>query len=643
MRIKISILTLAVAWIAGMLAWAPSTSFAANSAGLDSGLEAAIREQLALNEKVLLTTDEITLLTSLVIESEHNVKSLNGLKDALFLAVLDIEGNKPIDISVLRGLRSLQLLTIDEEVLDSTAIEIIKSLEGEGVDVTITSKEPDETQPIEVFIDGELVHFTKDPVIINGTTMVQFRPIFESFGLEVGWNAESRTVSGAQDRLLIELIIGSKLANVSGTELNLPVAPMLKDGNTMIPLRFIGEATGRRVLWDGESRTIDIDSSITSYNLGIIYSNKTAYEGEVANGIPNGKGKLIHDGELFFEGQFKNGKIEGIGKMYDIDNPKSYYEGNFQNNRFHGDGKLIYDDGGYHVGSYDNGMREGNGKLYSGDGKLSYSGMFKLDALHGAGTGYYNSYKYVGEYAFGSFNGQGKLSYQDQLIYDGTWVDGLRDQGKIFYEGKLNYEGTFWKDRPHGYGNFYDEQGKLTYRGQIHTYQKMGVGIIYYADGKRYIGEVFDGLPDGFGLLKDAKGSIIFTGYFVDGEIDEDPSATAQSTDAAKKLLSKKSRHYVIDGYYSNDLGLTPKQAAMYIFLNSEEDLNIYNNLPKDVQKAFINEYAQRYWGDVIGVDECFTYIAYGSLVYASAVLSYEMENEQVELSSFPKGKEVIL
>ena len=38
----------------------------------------------------------------------------------------------------------------------------------------------------------------------NGTTMVQFRPLFEKLGLEVGWDQTNKVVTGTRHGLSIE-------------------------------------------------------------------------------------------------------------------------------------------------------------------------------------------------------------------------------------------------------------------------------------------------------------------------------------------------------------------------------------------------------------------------------------------------------
>ncbi|ERN52061.1 hypothetical protein A33I_18380 [Alkalihalophilus marmarensis DSM 21297] len=42
--------------------------------------------------------------------------------------------------------------------------------------------------PIYVFIDGKEPAFTNEPFFQNGTTLIEFRPVFELLGLQVGWD-----------------------------------------------------------------------------------------------------------------------------------------------------------------------------------------------------------------------------------------------------------------------------------------------------------------------------------------------------------------------------------------------------------------------------------------------------------------------
>ncbi|SEG46663.1 copper amine oxidase N-terminal domain-containing protein [Paenibacillus sp. UNC499MF] len=117
------------------------------------------------------------------------------------------------------------------------------------------------SDPVKVFIQNERVHFDVEPAIESGVTLVQFRPIFEELGLTVEWNSKTNTVTGRKDGLSIVLQINNKHAVVNGETKILEAAPANVDGNTVVPLRFIGEATGNRVIWNESARQIVIRSS----------------------------------------------------------------------------------------------------------------------------------------------------------------------------------------------------------------------------------------------------------------------------------------------------------------------------------------------------------------------------------------------
>lgn len=64
------------------------------------------------------------------------------------------------------------------------------------------------------------------------------------------------------------------------------------------------------------------------------------YIGKVENGLPNGKGKKYDkDDILIYEGNFLNGKYEGIGHL-NLGNDRYYY-GNFKHGKYNGKG-IIY-------------------------------------------------------------------------------------------------------------------------------------------------------------------------------------------------------------------------------------------------------------------------------------------------------------
>jgi len=98
------------------------------------------------------------------------------------------------------------------------------------------------------------------PVIIDGRTLVPIRAVVEEMGGSVNWNADTQTVLLENGNDSIELVIGSTNAKLNGQISILDTAPVIINGRTMLPIRFISEGFGFNVEWDSDTHTINISS-----------------------------------------------------------------------------------------------------------------------------------------------------------------------------------------------------------------------------------------------------------------------------------------------------------------------------------------------------------------------------------------------
>ncbi|MBR5506896.1 MAG: peptidylprolyl isomerase [Clostridia bacterium] len=110
------------------------------------------------------------------------------------------------------------------------------------------------------------------PYIENSRTMVPVRVISENFGADVAWDEAARKVTIKSGETSVELTIDSAEAIVNGVSKTLDAPAIIKDGRTMIPLRFVGEALGKNVEYVDASRQIlitDHPSAITVDGYGV--------------------------------------------------------------------------------------------------------------------------------------------------------------------------------------------------------------------------------------------------------------------------------------------------------------------------------------------------------------------------------------
>ncbi|RAP73973.1 copper amine oxidase N-terminal domain-containing protein [Paenibacillus montanisoli] len=122
----------------------------------------------------------------------------------------------------------------------------------------------DQSAAPRVFIDGWEQFYAQKPFISRGTTLVPMRGIFEKLGAAVRWNAKDRSIQANKSGLTLRLAVGSIHATVNQKPLILAEAPVLSNGVTFVPLRFISESLGALVIWEKPTAAIQIVSSKSS-------------------------------------------------------------------------------------------------------------------------------------------------------------------------------------------------------------------------------------------------------------------------------------------------------------------------------------------------------------------------------------------
>jgi hypothetical protein len=101
------------------------------------------------------------------------------------------------------------------------------------------------------------------PFIKDGRTMVPLRFIAEAFGAKVEWIPETKginiTLQLKSAVHTIGLQVGNPTAIVDGQVVTLDVAPVIVNGRTFVPLRFVAEAFGASVDWNSLYQVVTIN------------------------------------------------------------------------------------------------------------------------------------------------------------------------------------------------------------------------------------------------------------------------------------------------------------------------------------------------------------------------------------------------
>ncbi len=118
------------------------------------------------------------------------------------------------------------------------------------------------TKPVTIEINGLVIEFDQQPVIIDGRTLVPLRAIFEALGASVDWNGNTKTVTARKNDTEIKLTVGENVFYKNGEEIALDVPAMIISDRTLVPVRAISEAFDCDVQWDGNTKTVSITADV---------------------------------------------------------------------------------------------------------------------------------------------------------------------------------------------------------------------------------------------------------------------------------------------------------------------------------------------------------------------------------------------
>ncbi|MBS7219919.1 MAG: DUF4163 domain-containing protein [Clostridiales bacterium] len=118
---------------------------------------------------------------------------------------------------------------------------------------------------IKVVVDGKEIIFTDQaPIIKNDRTMIPLRGVLETMGIDIVWNAEEQSITAERGDSYALFKIGETTLKTAEGEITLDVAPEIINDRTMIPLRAVTESFGAEVTWDADTKTVTITDEIAN-------------------------------------------------------------------------------------------------------------------------------------------------------------------------------------------------------------------------------------------------------------------------------------------------------------------------------------------------------------------------------------------
>lgn len=102
---------------------------------------------------------------------------------------------------------------------------------------------------INVYLEEFKINFDVQPQIINGRTMVPIRAIFEAMGANVVWDDTTKTAISTKDGTTVKMTLNSTTEYINDDTYEMDVTPVIINGRTLAPARYVAEAFGYDVKW----------------------------------------------------------------------------------------------------------------------------------------------------------------------------------------------------------------------------------------------------------------------------------------------------------------------------------------------------------------------------------------------------------
>lgn len=107
-------------------------------------------------------------------------------------------------------------------------------------------------------VNGKAVTLDSAPLVLNGTTYVPVRFVADKMGLNLMFNGQTGKIIVLRGNKMMEMTIGKKEYNLNGVLQASDLSPIIRNDRTLIPVRLFSEKLGLTVGYDGKTKKIII-------------------------------------------------------------------------------------------------------------------------------------------------------------------------------------------------------------------------------------------------------------------------------------------------------------------------------------------------------------------------------------------------
>ncbi len=182
-----------------------------------------------------------------VMELQYSLNLLMGTD----LNVDGIYGTKTVD--AVKQFQSYYGLKADGIAGQNTNNKINELLKGTKKTVILQIGVP------VMWVDGVSQAMEAVPIKENGRTLLPIRAVMEAFDASVLWNGEEESVTITRKETEVKFWIGSTTIYRNGEKYLLDTAPVIRNGRSYLPVRFVAESVGLSVDWNEATQTVIIE------------------------------------------------------------------------------------------------------------------------------------------------------------------------------------------------------------------------------------------------------------------------------------------------------------------------------------------------------------------------------------------------
>ena len=201
-----------------------------------------------------------TVVATVVDDNNNVVKSANGAVYAYVADQSNKDANvevKPLAANAQDGKAKISIYSDVETTVDVVVAitddngtiyaDTLKYTIGEA-DVNADKIVAMTIGSTDMIVNNELVNGDAAPYVADGRTMVPIRALTETFGAEVNYDNDAKTVTIVDGDTTVVMTIGETTYTVNGEEQTMDVAPVIGSSDrTYVPVRFVAEALGYKV------------------------------------------------------------------------------------------------------------------------------------------------------------------------------------------------------------------------------------------------------------------------------------------------------------------------------------------------------------------------------------------------------------